>query len=262
MQDELFSVAGRAVLVSGGTRGIGYELARGFAARGAEVVITGRSRDTVEAAAARLEASGASVLGLTCDVSDIDAIRQAVDQVIEKLGRIDTLLNVAGVNTRKPAELYSPEEYDFIVNTNLRGAYFLSQAVGKKMIERREGNQINIDSYNTYSPLRHVLPYAMSKSGMVAMTRGLASEWGPHNVRVNSIAPGCISTQLTKKLWANPVVYNWSMSNTPLKRLGECSDLIGAALFLASDASSFVTGQTIRVDGGLTAGTAWPIDSV
>jgi len=168
--------------------------------------------------------------------------------------------DLAGINQRKPAIEYTAEEFDAIIHVNLRGTFLMSQAVGKVMIEQGSGNQINIDSFSTHSPLTNVIPYSMSKAGMNGMTRGLALEWGKHGVRVNGIAPGFILTALNKKMWKDENLQAWNKSVTPAKRMGAPSDLAGAALFLASPAADFISGQTIRVDGGLSAGMNWPIE--
>jgi gluconate 5-dehydrogenase len=256
MRDELFSVEGQVVLVSGASRGIGRGLAEGFAQRGATVIITGREKDTLKQAAKEI---GGSVTPMVCDVSDAKAIDQLVKGAVKEFGRIDTLLNVAGVNRRMKAEKLTEADYDFIVDINLKGPFLLSLAVGKTQLERKKGNQINIVSLNNDRPLRGVMPYAVSKAGLGQMTRALAMEWGPGGIRVNAIAPGFILTDLTNKLWAQPVMKDWAMANTPLKRLGVPADMVGAAIFLASDASAFMTGQTVYVDGGCSAGNAWPI---
>jgi NAD(P)-dependent dehydrogenase (short-subunit alcohol dehydrogenase family) len=159
-----------------------------------------------------------------------------------------------------PAEQYTEADYDFIVDINLKGPFLMSQAVGRHMLQRGRGNQMNIVSLNNYAPLKHVLPYAVSKAGLGHMTRALALEWGPRGVRVNAIAPGFILTDLTQALWARPDMQAWGLPNTPLRRLGVPDDLVGAALFLASPASAFMTGQVLFVDGGFSAGLAWPID--
>jgi gluconate 5-dehydrogenase len=260
MYDPLFSVADQVVLVSGGSRGIGKAIAKGFAERDAQVIVTGRNVETLNATATELSSSNRDVLPVVCDVATFDDIPKCVKTVVDKFGRIDTLVNVAGVNVRKKAETFSPEEYDFILDVNLKGSYFLSLEVGRHMIEQGRGAQINVDSLNTYAPLKGVLPYAMSKWGVVAMTRGLATEWGPHRVRVNTLAPGFILTDLTRKLWSQPHMQKWADENTPLKRLGEVEDMVGAVIFMASEASAFMTGQVIRVDGGVTAGISWPIE--
>jgi len=259
MSDDLFSVKGQVVLVSGASRGIGRGLAEAFASRGATVVITGRERDTLEKTAKEICPPGGTVKAAVCDVADAKAIDALVAGVVKDFGRIDTLLNVAGVNRRMKAEKLTEADYDFIVDINLKGPFLLSLAVGKTQLERKKGNQINITSLNNDRPLRGVMPYAVSKSGLQQMTRALAMEWGSRGIRVNAIAPGFILTDLTNKLWAQPVMKDWAMANTPLQRLGVPADLAGAALFLASDAAAFMTGQMLTVDGGVSCGNAWPI---
>jgi len=259
MSDELFSVAGQNVLVTGGSRGIGRAIAAGFSKRGANVLICSRSQESVDTALQEMAESGLKVHGLACDVSDESQISATAEAAIARLGHLDTLINVAGVNRRKRAETVTPDDYDFIMNTNLRGAFMMSQAVGRHMIDRKSGVQINVESLNTWMPLKGVLPYAMSKFGMQGMTRGLALEWGRHGIRVNSLAPGFILTDLTRKLWSDPTMQTWNETNAPLGRLGEPEDMVGTALFLASRASSFMTGQTLYVDGGFSSGWNWPI---
>lgn len=260
MSDPLFSVAGQVVLVSGGSRGIGRAIAEGFAERGATVVITGREQETLEATAREMSSAAKNdVHTQVCDVARSADVRALARRVLESHGRIDTLVNVAGVNRRKPASTVTEEDYDFILDINLKGAFLLSQAVGRHMLERGSGCQINIASLNSDRPLVNVLPYAISKGGMVNMTRGLATEWGPRGVRVNALAPGFILTDLTKKLWSDPQMQEWGIANTPQRRLGTPQDMVGTAIFLATPAAAFVTGQIIYVDGGYTAGWAWPI---
>ena len=263
MSDSLFSVTGQIVLVSGGTRGIGRALAEGFCERGAFVVVTGREPAVAETAAAEIaEKTNGACHGLGCDVAQKSQIDQLVAAVVAKYGRIDTLVNVAGVNRRKPAADVTEEDWDFVIDTNLRGAFFMSQAVGKQMVAQGGGSQIQICSLNNYGPLPWVLPYAASKASVGHMTRVLAMEWGPKGVRVNAIAPGYILTDLSKKLWSNPMMQEWNTANTPLRRLGNPEDMNGAAIFLASKASAFMTGQIVFVDGGFSAGIMWPIDKV
>ena len=259
MNDPLFSVSKQVVIVSGGSRGIGRAIARGFAERDAKVVITGRDGSSLIATAEEICAGTGSVTPIVCDVARLEDIERLVAKVIADFGQIDTLVNVAGVNRRKPALDVSEDDYDFILDINLKGAFLLSQAVGRHMVERGAGCQINIASLNTDKPLKDVLPYAMSKAGIAHMTRGLALEWGPSGVRVNGIAPGFILTDLTQKLWSDEKMQAWGKANTPQRRLGVPEDMVGTAIFLASPASSFMTGQTLYVDGGYTAGWAWPI---
>ena len=259
-QDLLFSVADQVVLLSGASRGIGQALAKGFTERGAQVIITGREANTIEQTAKEISVGSKPVRSLVCDVTNEKSIKDTAEKVLAEFGRIDTLLNVAGMNKRMKVENYSAVLYDQIIDTNLRGMFLLSQLVGKHMIARRRGNIINIDSLNTYAPLKGVTPYAMSKAGVSMMTRGMATEWGEHGVRVNAIAPGFFPTALSKQLWSMPKMREWAIANTPLRKLGDAEELVGAAIFLASDAAKFVTGQIIRVDGGFTAGILWPID--
>jgi NAD(P)-dependent dehydrogenase (short-subunit alcohol dehydrogenase family) len=257
MNDSLFSVANQVTVVSGGSRGIGRALAEGFAQRGARVIITGRDRSNLEETARTI---GLSVKAMVCDVADASAIEALVDAVIKEFGVIDTLINVAGVNRRMLAERLAEADYDFIMDINLKGAALLSLAAGRHMLRRGQGNQINITSLNCDRPLKGVMPYAVSKAGLEQLTRSLAMEWGPRGVRVNAIAPGFVLTDLTKKLWSQPAMQQWGQVNTPLGRLGQPADMVGAAVFLASRASEWMTGQTLYVDGGFSAGLIWPID--
>ena len=244
VSDHLFSVKDQVVLVSGGSRGIGRAIAAEFAAREAQVVITGRDRST-------LDTDRVGDLrkrrGRSCRWSAMwlatRGIAATVDRVISEFGRIDTLVNVAGVNRRKPALEITEEDYDYVMNINLRGAFLLSQAVGRHMIGRASGSQINVTSLNNDRPLRNVSPYAMSKAALGHMTRALALEWSAFGIRVNAIAPGFILTDLTQKLWSDPQMQAWNRANTPQQRLGQPEDLVGTAIFLASPASAFLTGK-------------------
>ena len=260
MRDALFSVEDQVVLVSGGSRGIGKAIASGFAQRSAHVIITGRDQQTLRSTRDEIEAETGSVSTATCDVSQPDDIKRLVDGVIREHGCIDTLVNVAGVNRRKAALEITDDDYDFVMNINLKGAFQLSRTVGQHMVDRQSGCQINVTSLNNDRPLRNVSPYAMSKAAMGQMTKALALEWGPHGVRVNGLAPGFILTDLTQKLWSNPTMKEWGLRNTPQRRMGVPEDMIGTAIFLASPAAAFMTGQILYVDGGFTAGWAWPID--
>ena len=262
MVDELFSVKDQVVLVSGASRGIGRAIAEGFANGGAKLVITGRVAETIEQAAREIRPAGGDVRAKVCDVANTRAIAPVVAEVIDEFGRIDTLVNCAGVNQRMKVENFTEEVYDFITNINIKGAFFMAQAVGKHMIRARSGCQINIDSLNSHRPLSRVAPYAMSKAAMSHMTRSMAMEWGPHGVRVNAIAPGFILTDLARPLWEhNEEMDQWRQQNTPLRRIGQPKDMVGAALFLASKASAFITGQILYVDGGTSCGLFWPIQT-
>ena len=171
MTDPLFDIRDKVTLVSGGSRGIGKAMARGFAERGARVIITGRDEQTLSAAAEEISTPDCRVEPLVCDVADVETIRKGVEQVHATHGRIDVLLNVAGVNIRQPSLEFTEEQFDFVLNINLKGAFFMAQEVGRRMVEQGSGSIINVDSLNTYAPVKNVLPYAMSKNGVVMMTR-------------------------------------------------------------------------------------------
>jgi len=261
MADELFSVRGQIVLVSGASRGIGRAIAAGFAERGASVVITGRESETLMRTAGEICPDGGTVVPKVCDVADASAGQALVDEIVGEFGRIDTLVNCAGVNRRMKVEDYTEEVYDFITNINIRGAFFLALAAGRHMIRAGRGSQINIDSLNTHRPLNRVAVYAMAKAAMSQMTRCLAMEWGPDGVRVNAIAPGFTLTELARQVWQQPQMHAWRQNNTPLGRIGQPDDMVGAAIFLASEASSYVTGQILYVDGGTSCGLFWPLEA-
>lgn len=256
----LFSVRDQVVLVSGGTRGIGRAIAEGFASRGARVFITGREEAAVEKSANEIHTTtGGNVTPLSCDVSKSTEIARLMEKLLNQTDRVDTLVNVAGVNRRKPTLQVTEDDYDFILDINLKGAFLLSQAVGRHMLSRQTGSQIQIASLNSDRPVKNVVPYAMSKAALSQMTRALALEWGPRGVRVNALAPGFILTDLTRQLWSDPTMQSWGLTNTPMRRLGVPEDMVGTAIFLASPASAFMTGQILYVDGGFTSGWAWPI---
>jgi len=259
MTDDLFSVKGQIVLVSGASRGIGRAVAQGFADREATVVITGRVAETLQKTAGEICPPGGIVRAKVCDAADAKALQRLADEVVAEFGRIDTLVNCAGVNKRMNVEQYDETTYDYITNINIRGAFFLATAVGRHMIRAGNGCQINIDSINSHRPLGRVAPYAMSKAAMSSMTRSLAMEWGPHGIRVNAVAPGFTLTDLARPLWKDAHLDKWRHENTPLRRMGYPEDMVGASIFLASKAASFITGQVIYVDGGTTCGLFWPL---
>lgn len=259
MDDELFSVRDRVTIVSGASRGIGKTLAAALARRGARVVISARTEATLVAAAQELSRPDNPVLPVVCDVSDGAAIGRLVQRVLADFGRIDVLVNVAAVNKRGPIEDFAEADYDWIMRNNLKGPFLLSQAVGRHMIARRSGKIINVASINSLAPLLGVGPYAMAKAALSHLTRTMAAEWGPYNVQVNALAPGFVLTDLTRGLWEQPKMRDWVLRQTPQRRPGTPDDLVGTALFLASRASDWVTGQTIYVDGGWSAAYMWPI---
>eukprot|EP01065_Artemidia_motanka_P030215 TRINITY_DN36227_c0_g1_i1.p2 TRINITY_DN36227_c0_g1~~TRINITY_DN36227_c0_g1_i1.p2 ORF type:complete len:281 (+),score=100.79 TRINITY_DN36227_c0_g1_i1:56-844(+) len=257
MAADLFCVRGLGVLITGGAGGIGATLARAFAARGCRVAVAdvGAGR----AAKAAEEMSG-DVRGYALDVCDAKAADGAVAAIAADLGGLDVLINCAGVTVRKPAVDLTIEEYDRIANVNTRGAWVVSTACARLMQQRGGGSIINIDSLVTHAPLRHVVAYAVSKGGLASMTRGLAVELGPAGIRVNAVAPGFVLTDISSALWSRPAMKEWARDVTPLQRMPAPEDMTGAVLFLASPAASMITGQTLRVDGGVSAGMHWPIE--
>ncbi|CAA9292947.1 MAG: 2-dehydro-3-deoxy-D-gluconate 5-dehydrogenase @ 2-deoxy-D-gluconate 3-dehydrogenase [uncultured Chloroflexi bacterium] len=247
---DRFSLAGKTALVTGAGRGIGRGLALAFAEAGADVALTSRTEEQLEDVAREVEALGRRAIVLPGDVSTADSARAAVEQAIRQLGQLDVLLNAAGVAIRRPAEEVTEEQYDTMLDVNLRGTYFACQAAGRHMLERNTGSIVNIGSLTTSFglPLRSV--YAATKGAVGQLTKTLAVEWAARGVRVNCIAPGWILTPLTRPLHDDPQQSDWITGRTPMGRWGTPEDLQGAAVYLASDASTFMTGQTLYVDGG------------
>jgi gluconate 5-dehydrogenase len=194
-----------------------------------------------------------------CDVASEADIVGCVQSVVEEYGRIDALFNVAGINFRHAAETFPASELDRILSVNVRGSFLMARECGRAMIRQHRGKVINIASLHTHESLAGVSAYGTSKGAIGALTRALAVEWGAHNVQVNAIAPGMIRTEFNASLWENAKLRNWVESRTPAGRLGQPADLVGTAIFLASGASDFLTGQVLHVDGGFSAGSTWPL---
>jgi NAD(P)-dependent dehydrogenase (short-subunit alcohol dehydrogenase family) len=251
MMDELFSVHGKIVHVTGGLGGIGRTIAEAFDAAGSKVVVSDRTEQALKATGLDYQ---------VCDVTDATQIEQCVDSILKRYGRLDVLFNLAGISHRHAAETYPQEKFDEILAVNVRGSFLMARACGRLMVAQGSGKIINIASVHTCLSLAGVSAYGTSKGAIASMTRALAVEWAAHNVQVNAIAPGFIRTDMTATLWKDPNMLNWVKERTPAQRLGEPRDLIGAAIFLASAASDFVSGHLLYVDGGFTAGQTWPAD--
>ncbi|MFN4259885.1 MAG: glucose 1-dehydrogenase [Gemmataceae bacterium] len=252
-----FRLDGQVALVTGSSRGLGRAMAEALAGAGADVVITGRHLDTLKPVADAIQTyTGQRVLPLSLDMADLAAVRQAPATIQQELGRLDILINNAGLNQRMPAAEYTEEAWDTVLNVNLKGAFFLSQACGQIMKELRRGKIINILSLTTAWGLPTTIAYTAAKTGLLGLTRLLAVEWANCNIQVNGIAPGFFRTELTAGV-QNDQRSDWIIHRTPLGRWGEPEELAGAALYLASRASDFVTGQVLWVDGGMTAGSDW-----
>lgn len=256
---DWFRLDSKVAVVTGGSRGIGLAIAEGLAQAGAHVVLVARGEETLSGAVDKISGAGGSAEGVALDVQDIGAGQQMIAEVVARRGRLDILVNNAGMNIRAPSTEVTPEDFDRILAVNLRGPFFLSQAAGRHMVSVQSGKIINIASLSSFIGLSKIAAYASSKGALVQMTRTLSSEWARHNVQVNAIAPGFIRTDLNRKLWDNEVLLNWVIGNTPAGRLGAPEDIVGAALFLASPASSFVTGHVLAVDGGFLSGGTWPL---
>ena len=241
---------GRVAIVTGAGRGIGRGLALAFAEAGADVALNARTESELRAVAKDVEALGRRAVVLTGSVEMSDGARAIVEHAVEGLGQLDILLNAAGTAIRRPAEEVTDEQFDRQVNVNLRGTYFPCQAAGRHMLERGGGSIVNIGSLTTSFglPLRSV--YAATKGAVGQLTTTLAVEWAARGVRVNCIAPGWILTPLTQPLHDDPTQSDWIVGRTPMRRWGTPEDLQGAAVYLASEASAFMTGQVLYIDGG------------
>ena len=249
-----FTMTGKIALITGGRTGMGKAFALAFAEAGADIAICSRTDegDELEAVAAEIRKLGQRALAIRADVSRKDDVENMVKKAIAELGNIDILINNAGILIRGPLLETEEDIWDNIIDTNLKGCYLCSQAVGQVMIKRKKGSIINIASVAGLSSMTLRTAYSISKAGVIMLTRVLARELGGYNIRVNAIAPGAVRTRMNESLIGNPD-FTEILTNTPLGRFGEVSDITGAALFLASDAASWITGHTLLVDGGYLA---------
>ncbi|MES2758556.1 MAG: SDR family oxidoreductase [Pseudomonadota bacterium] len=254
---ELFSLAGKTALVTGGSRGLGLQMAEALGEQGARIVLSARKQSELDEAVAHLKARGVDASAIAADLSKDEQVQPLVDEAIRRLGHIDILINNAGASWGAPAEDYPIEAWDKVMNLNIRSIFLVSQAVGKaSMIPRKYGRIINISSIaglagNPPGPMK-TLAYNTSKGAVVNFTRTLAGEWGAYGITVNSIAPGFFPSKMTHGLLAAVGADNMA-KEAPLNRLGDDEDLKGATLLFASDAGKHITGQTLAVDGGVSA---------
>jgi NAD(P)-dependent dehydrogenase (short-subunit alcohol dehydrogenase family) len=252
MSVPMFDLTGRVAVVVGGTSGIGRAIALGLASAGADVVATGRRRELVETAAAEIRARGRRSTAVCADVSDAESLTSLRDACVKELGRIDILVAAAGVTKRVPTLQMTDQDWHRIVETNLTGVMRACKVFGATMVEQRHGRIITIASIASFVGLHEVAAYTASKAGVAGLTRALAIEWASHNITVNAIAPGVFQTDLNRELLESGRGQEF-LVRTPMKRFGRIEELVGAAVFLASEAAGFVTGQVIAVDGGFLA---------
>jgi len=247
-----FSLEGKGALVTGASRGIGEAAAVGLAKQGAAVALASRKLPDLEKVAQEIKAVGKKAVPFAAHVGKMEEIKNLVGKVMEEFGRIDILVNNAATNPSMDQALTVDERaWDSIMNLNLKGLFFLSQAVAKIMKEKGGGKIINISSTAGITP--DILPiYSISKAGVIMATKVMAQQWAPYNIRVNAIAPGLTKTRFSEALWNNPDILKMAMGKTPMARVAEPEEMVGAIIFLASDASSYVTGQVLPIDGGTT----------
>ena len=251
---NLFDVSGKVVVITGAGSGLGEGYALAFGESGARVVCAGRNLSRLEHTAQEITAGGGFALARTVDVTCLDSIRALVAGVVRELGRIDVLINNAGFENIQPFLEVTPQVYDDIMNVNLKGAFFMAQEAARVMKAQGGGKIINIGSLGSFIGLSESSVYCSTKGGVVQMTKTMALELGEYNIQVNCLAPGYFVTPMTQPFYDDPRHRAWIESRIPLRQWGTTLDLAGPALFLASAASSYVTGETIRVDGGWLAG--------
>ena len=253
MQD-LFDLSGKVAIVTGTSRGLGQYFARALAKAGADLVITSRDLSRLTEFKQEIESLGKKALPVQLDVLSQSDIENMVRTAVKEYGKIDILVNNAGLNIRHPSVEFPWEDWDTVLETNLKGAFFCAQAVAKEMIKRKYGRIINVGSCTCVFGMEGIAPYTASRGGILAVTRSLAAEWGKYGITVNVLAPGWFKTAQNAVLYENKEWVDYITSRIPLNRPGQPHDLDGAVVFLASDASAYITGQIILVDGGFTTG--------
>ena len=254
MADDAFDLTGKVAIVTGASRGLGQYLGRALARAGADLVITSRQLQDLKPFQDEIEVLGRRVLPLELDLRDSSSIQSAAGAAMAYFGKIDILVNNAGCNVRKPALDVTWDDWNLVLDTNLRGSFFVAQAFARGMIERGYGRMINIGSVTSVFGYAGIAPYCASRGGIKQLTMSLADEWGSKGITVNCLAPGWFRTKQNSVLYENEKWVEYLTDRIPLKRPGQPNDLNGAVVFLASDASAYITGQTLLVDGGISTG--------
>jgi gluconate 5-dehydrogenase len=250
---ELFSIQGKVALITGSYQGLGLILARGLGQAGATVVLNGRSQEKLDTAIKQLSEEGLRVYGYTFDVTNSCQIQEIIPKIEDEVGAIDILVNNAGIQRRAPLDQIEEAAWRELIETNLTGMFLVSKYVVQGMITRKAGKIINIGSLQCEISRITIGPYAASKGGVRMLTKAMATDWGQHNIQINAIGPGYFFSEMTRPLAENPQFDSWLKARTPMGRWGDQEELVGAAIFLASKASSFVNGHILYVDGGILA---------
>ena len=250
---QLFDLTGQRALITGSSQGIGFALARGLAGVGAEIVLNGRDETKLAVAAKKLESEGATIHKLAFDVTNHEEVRAAVDGFESRLGSVDILINNAGMQHRTELHNFPADAFERLLQTNVASVFHVGQAVARHMIDRKQGKIINIASVQTALARPGIAPYTATKGAVGNLTKGMATDWAQYGINCNAIAPGYFDTPLNAALVADAEFSAWLAKRTPAGRWGDVEELVGAAIFLASAASTFVNGHTLYVDGGISA---------